>query len=132
MNSLAAIIELFKADSAIAALVSTRVYYGNKVKITPSSFPCILVSRAAGTVDDDEMPVVEPMFDVRCYGSTQVAAEQVADAIRSSLHGKTRLQTTNYFFHYVRIINGPMDASEQVSNSQSWDCCYLSLMAEIE
>ena len=121
MNTLAAVITLLKAQSNIAALVSTRVYGvdfpGNK-----DSFPLIVVTRVGGD-SDPIIPVSHHRFDIRCLGKTQPEANSVYDALRV-LHGQTGLSVGGYSFVSLRESTGPMDLQEPVTDSESWDCVF--------
>ena len=132
MNALTALYELLIAQTAIAALVGTRVYGPNQV-IKKANFPCILISRVGGSSDlEDEVRAIEnAIFDVRCYGNSQPEANAVYAALRD-LDKLVNLKTTNYHFHVIELVQTGSDLPEQITESERWDAVYCTLRAEIE
>jgi hypothetical protein len=84
-----------RADTAVAALVGTRVLFGVPSNAT---WPLIVVRRVGGGDDLGEAPIDLPLLQIDCWGAerNKAQARAVADAVRDwcrSIRRATDLNT---------------------------------------
>lgn len=86
-DGLGALITYLKAQSAISALISTRVYGLEVPKADATSMPrkCIVINNAGGIGEDSYRDVFQWRFDFKCYGETLFEAVEVWRTLRTEL-----------------------------------------------
>lgn len=89
-----ALVAFLKANTAVAALVATRVFYGIP-KATPV-WPLVTVARIGGGDDASDAPVDEGVLQVDCWGTISTSGygqklpcTQLKNAVRSALRSFT-------------------------------------------
>lgn len=101
-----AIYERLSGDTALAALVSNRIYPDQVPQDVV--WPAIIyhqVSETASYSHDGDANLDQARFQFDCYGSTSASAKAVKNALRSLLSGK-RFSASN-----VRITSCQLDNS---------------------
>lgn len=130
MNTLAAIVEIIKATPKVTVVVGARVY-GNRI---PKGYtlPAVVVRRIGGTMDaDTDNEIQEPTADIRVYGNTPLEASDASAAICEALNGARGVQSTNYLLHEARMLYGPYDLEDDLSESTTLDCVMSTWSFEI-
>lgn len=84
-----------REDTAVAALVGTRVFFGVPENAT---WPLITVQRVGGGDDSGDAPLDQPLVQIACWGAmrNKSQARAVADAVRAwarSIRRATDLNT---------------------------------------
>lgn len=130
MNTLEAIVALVKAQPAVAALVGVKVY-GRRAPGGKALFPCVTVNRVASRGSDPDLPYESLMVDVRCYGATQDAAEQVYRALEP-MSGMNHVDVGAYRFLRLQCVAGPNDMDDSPNDSEVWDCVLSSWEFDIQ
>lgn len=77
-----------KADSGVAALVGSRVFFGSPKQ--GATLPYIVVSRVGGGDDVSEAPVDNAVLNASCWGRSKEEAFNVMNAVRRALHSIRR------------------------------------------
>jgi len=101
-----AVDERLRGDTALAALVSDRIYPDVIPQLVV--YPVIIyhqVSEAASYSHDGDSNLDTSRYQFDCYGSTKVSARTVKDALRTLLSGK-RFEASN-----VRVASCRLDNS---------------------
>ena len=83
-----AIFSILTNDSAVAALVSTRVFPNNLDQGEP--LPAIVYQEISGVDDNDSggsTNLVDARFQVDCYAATYLETMTLAAAVRAALNG---------------------------------------------
>lgn len=83
-----AIAELLVADAAVAALVSTRVYFAHAPQNV--ALPFVVLSRISGIrshVLGGTVSLVEARVQIDSYASTVTTARSIANAVRTEING---------------------------------------------
>lgn len=108
----AALVALLKADVAVSAIVGDLVFRPSLPE--PPDRPamptaCIVVTPAGGYVryGGSMLKLVDPRIDVRCYGETDNAANQLAGTVAAVLRGTNSTISAGVFIKSMSI-TGPM------------------------
>lgn len=128
MNPLAAAVEIIKAQSAVSAIVGSRVY-GVSIPGGKSKFPCVMIRQTTGGGSpfvSDGADEYEASYDIRCYGDTQIIAQSVASAINASILGAESITTTNYRLAEATEQMAPIDIVEPVTDAEDWNCVFMT------
>lgn len=131
MNALAEMIDMLRAVPAISALVGTRVYPGIKVPGGKSVFPCILVNRTSCEGTDPDYPIQEVLFDIRCFGADQPAADGVYQAMKTAINGQGNFTSGGAQFYSIFETMAGADLYEQFSDSEVWNYVFSTWTVEI-
>lgn len=89
--------DYLKADAGVAAIVSTRVFYGVPRGGTgdlAAQLPLITVRQVGGVEDPSEAPIEQALVQIDCWGRSHTAAVAVRNAVRdalASIRGATQL-----------------------------------------
>jgi hypothetical protein len=129
-NTLVALRALILDRDDVVALVDTRVYCQCLPSADRSILPCIQLFRLPGKDNPDIPSVSFPRYDVRCFGASQMEAQQVYTALKG-LDGQVRLEAGGYFFHYLEEVSSGQDTFQQHSDASVFDCVQSQWAAEI-
>lgn len=107
---LKAAISLLKADAAVAALVSARVFGEELPTSEASSMPrkAVVVRRGAGTAGlGGYLEVERAPLDVFCWGETPLESEKVRQAVHEALKQARRQVRDGVLLHGFEPNGGP-------------------------
>lgn len=105
IDALALIRTHLLANTALAALVSTRVYAGRDVPppgYKPSDGAAITFKLRGGQPDYDDA-LLNPSVQFRCYGATELAADVCYRALYDALHNA----------HGASVLHGEIEIAGQ-------------------
>jgi len=120
-DPVALLITRLKANSAVAAIASTRVYGFAIPASIQASMPeaAVVVSPAGGSGRPGLLKVRRNRIDTTCYGATLTQAWQLHQAVRESLE---TMVTTGALFSALQTSDGAL-ALDPVTQ---WPTCYAS------
>ena len=130
MNTLAVMVDLLKAQSALNALTSGRIYGAQLPAGGKTIFPCVLIVRTPGGNSDVDVPTESVHFDIRCYGNNQPEANSLYAALQA-INGLERTTVGSAHVYRIEEMMGGCDLPEQVSDSERWDCVFCSYILEL-
>lgn len=75
------------ADTAIAALVGSRVFFGMPTNVTDADFPMVTLQRVGGGEAAGDAPVDEALVQIDCWGAVRdkASAWTLCSAVRDRL-----------------------------------------------
>ena len=109
----AAIYNLLLNDSAVAAIVSTRIY--PELAEEGVSAPYIVYSVVSNTPSDtkDGTPIDEAQLEIFSVGSTYAAANDLADKVRAALDRKSQIVVGTVTVQSIQYTNEVVEVSEK-------------------
>lgn len=75
------------ADTAIAAIVGSRVFFGMPTNVTDADFPMVTLQRVGGGEAAGDAPVDEALVQIDCWGAVRdkASAWTLCSAVRDRL-----------------------------------------------
>ena len=109
----AAIYSLLVNDSAVSAIVGTRIY--PELAEEGASAPYIVYSVLSNTPSDtkDGTPIDEAQLEVFSVGSTYAAANDLADKVRAALDRKSKIVVGAVTVQSIQYTNEVVEVSEK-------------------
>tara|TARA_R100001163_G_scaffold12315_5_gene11447 strand:- start:843 stop:1232 length:390 start_codon:yes stop_codon:yes gene_type:complete len=109
----AAIYSLLVNDSAVAAIVGTRIY--PELAEEGASAPYIVYSVVSNTPSDtkDGTPIDEAQLEIFSVGSTYAAANDLADKVRAALDRKSQIVVGTVTVQSIHYTNEVVEVSEK-------------------
>lgn len=109
----AAIYSMLKDDSAVSALVGTRIY--PELAEEGASAPYIVYSVVSNTPSDtkDGTPIDEAQLEIFSVGSTYAAANDLADKVRAALDRKSQIVVGTVTVQSIHYTNEVVEVSEK-------------------
>lgn len=113
-----AIRDWLAAQSAISALVSTRLY-GNSIPrsvieaedtFTPSKM--LVVRQAGGLGRADRQALDQQSFNILCYGETDLEADKVRRQVWDAFRTLSRVRQGGVLIHHVNPTGGPVPSRD--------------------
>lgn len=115
-----ALVSLLLADASLAALVSTRIYWGKRPQDV-STLPAVILSRVYGGRDyamSGATGLVESRVQCDCYGASYGATKATARALMTAVNAYS---ATTGGVHFQRIsIDGERDTNETESAASGY------------
>ena len=113
VDPLAALVAYLKADSAVAALASARVYGAELAPAEATSMPRhAVVCYATGGQPEHYVKLQAPRVDVMCYGPTPYEAKRLYLTVYDALKGAEREEQTSALIHTALMNGGPLQNRE--------------------
>lgn len=115
---LPAIVAFLKADSAVAALVGTKVFGGELPQREAANMPqdCIVVTHVGGTpapgIGSSHVPITRSRFDFKCYGASILSAQTLYAAVNDALKQTYRVVFNDTFIYNAVMEGGPRSERE--------------------
>ena len=109
----AAIYSLLVNDSAVAAIVGTRIY--PELAEEGASAPYIVYSVVSNTPSDtkDGTPIDEAQLEIFSVGSTYAAASDLAGKVRAALDRKSQIVVGTVTVQSIHYTNEVVEVSEK-------------------
>ena len=109
----AAIYSLLVNDSAVSAIVGTRIY--PELAEEGASAPYVVYSVVSNTPSDtkDGTPIDEAQLEVFSVGSTYAAANDLADKVRAALDRKSKIVVGAVTVQSIQYTNEVVEVSEK-------------------
>jgi len=109
----AAIYSMLKDDSAVAALVSTRIY--PELAEEGASAPYIVYSVVSNTPSDTKegTPIDQAQLEIFSVGNTYAAANDLADKVRAALDRKSQIVVGTVTVQSIHYTNEVVEVSEK-------------------
>lgn len=109
----AAIYSLLVNDSAVSAIVGTRIY--PELAEEGASAPYIVYSVVSNTPSDtkDGTPIDEAQLEIFSVGSTYAAANDLADKVRAALDRKSQIVVGTVTVQSIHYTNEVTEVSEK-------------------
>jgi hypothetical protein len=109
----AAIYSLLVNNSAVAALVGTRIY--PELAEEGASAPYIVYSVVSNTPSDtkDGTPIDEAQLEIFSVGNTYAAANDLADKVRAALDRKSQIVVGTVTVQSIQYTNEVVEVSEK-------------------
>ncbi len=109
----AAIYSLLVNDSAVAAIVGTRIY--PELAEEGASAPYIVYSVVSNTPSDTKegTPIDEAQLEIFSVGNTYAAANDLADKVRAALDRKSRIVVGTVTVQSIHYTNEVVEVSEK-------------------
>jgi len=109
----AAIYSLLVNDSAVSALVGTRIY--PELAEEGASAPYVVYSVVSNTPSDtkDGTPIDEAQLEIFSVGSTYAAANDLADKVRAALDRKSQIVVGTVTVQSIQYTNEVVEVSEK-------------------
>jgi ABC-type molybdate transport system substrate-binding protein len=109
----AAIYSLLVNDSAVSAIVGTRIY--PELAEEGASAPYIVYSVVSNTPSDtkDGTPIDEAQLEIFSVGSTYAAANDLADKVRAALDRKSQIVVGTVTVQSIQYTNEVVEVSEK-------------------
>jgi len=109
----AAIYSLLVNDSAVSAIVGTRIY--PELAEEGASAPYIVYSVVSNTPSDtkDGTPIDEAQLEIFSVGSTYAAANDLADKVRAALDRKSQIVVGTVTVQSIHYTNEVVEVSEK-------------------
>jgi hypothetical protein len=109
----AAIYSLLVNDSAVSAIVGTRIY--PELAEEGASAPYIVYSVVSNTPSDtkDGTPIDEAQLEIFSVGSTYAAANNLADKVRAALDRKSQIVVGTVTVQSIHYTNEVTEVSEK-------------------
>lgn len=113
---------LLLADTAVAALVDTRVFGGELPQAEAAQMPraAVVVSPAGGPGRPKFMKIRHTRVDTICYGAT------LHDSWKLHLAVREALETLDHRSSSVMAIEAASDAANARDSVKQWPTCYAS------
>jgi len=109
----AAIYSLLVNDSAVSAVVGTRIY--PELAEEGASAPYVVYSVVSNTPSDtkDGTPIDEAQLEIFSIGSTYAAANDLADKVRAALDRKSQIVVGTVTVQSIQYTNEVVEVSEK-------------------
>lgn len=109
----AAIYSLLVNDSAVSALVGTRIY--PELAEEGASAPYIVYSVVSNTPSDTKegTPIDEAQLEIFSVGNTYAAANDLADKVRAALDRKSQIVVGTVTVQSIQYSNEVVEVSEK-------------------
>ena len=109
----AAIYSLLVNDSAVSAIVGTRIY--PELAEEGASAPYVVYSVVSNTPSDtkDGTPIDEAQLEIFSVGSTYAAANDLADKVRAALDRKSQIVVGTVTVQSIHYTNEVVEVSEK-------------------
>jgi ABC-type molybdate transport system substrate-binding protein len=109
----AAIYSMLKDDSAVSALVGTRIY--PELAEEGAATPYVVYSVVSNTPSDtkDGTPIDEAQLEIFSVGSTYAAANDLADKVRAALDRKSQIVVGTVTVQSIHYTNEVTEVSEK-------------------
>ena len=109
----AAIYSLLVNDSAVSAVVGTRIY--PELAEEGASAPYVVYSVVSNTPSDtkDGAPVDEAQLEIFSIGNTYAAANDLADKVRAALDRKSQIVVGTVTVQSIHYTNEVVEVSEK-------------------
>ena len=109
----AAIYSLLVNDSAVSALVGTRIY--PELAEEGASAPYIVYSVVSNTPSDTKegTPIDEAQLEIFSVGNTYAAANDLADKVRAALDRKSQIVVGTVTVQSIQYTNEVVEVSEK-------------------
>ena len=109
----AAIYSLLVNDSAVSAIVGTRIY--PELAEEGASAPYIVYSVVSNTPSDTKegTPIDEAQLEIFSVGNTYAAANDLADKVRAALDRKSQIVVGTVTVQSIHYTNEVVEVSEQ-------------------
>jgi ABC-type molybdate transport system substrate-binding protein len=109
----AAIYSLLVNDSAVSAVVGTRIY--PELAEEGASAPYVVYSVVSNTPSDtkDGTPIDEAQLEIFSVGSTYAAANDLADKVRAALDRKSQIVVGTVTVQSIQYTNEVVEVSEK-------------------
>ncbi len=129
---LGALVDLMLADGPVAALVGTRVYGGEMPRSEGPTIPrkVMVLLYSSGAGNNDYVELTEPAVDMRCYGETPQAADEVRRAGHDVMKTLTRKVQSSVLLHRANQLTGPITFRDPDTDQPASMNSYSVLAAE--
>ena len=109
----AAIYSLLVNDSAVSAVVGTRIY--PELAEEGASAPYVVYSVVSNTPSDtkDGTPIDEAQLEIFSVGNTYAAANDLADKVRAALDRKSQIVVGTVTVQSIQYTNEVVEVSEK-------------------
>jgi hypothetical protein len=109
----AAIYSLLVNDSAVSAIVGTRIY--PELAEEGAAAPYVVYSVVSNTPSDtkDGTPIDEAQLEIFSVGSTYAAANDLADKVRAALDRKSQIVVGTVTVQSIHYTNEVVEVSEK-------------------
>ena len=109
----AAIYSLLVNDSAVSAIVGTRIY--PELAEEGASAPYVVYSVVSNTPSDtkDGTPIDEAQLEIFSIGNTYAAANDLADKVRAALDRKSQIVVGTVTVQSIHYTNEVVEVSEK-------------------
>lgn len=109
----AAIYSLLVNDSAVSAVVGTRIY--PELAEEGASAPYVVYSVVSNTPSDtkDGTPIDEAQLEIFSVGNTYAAANDLADKVRAALDRKSQIVVGTVTVQSIHYTNEVVEVSEK-------------------
>lgn len=109
----AAIYSLLVNDSAVSAIVGTRIY--PELAEEGASAPYVVYSVVSNTPSDtkDGTPIDEAQLEIFSVGNTYAAANDLADKVRAALDRKSQIVVGTVTVQSIHYTNEVVEVSEK-------------------
>lgn len=109
----AAIYSLLVNDSAVSAVVGTRIY--PELAEEGAAAPYVVYSVVSNTPSDtkDGTPIDEAQLEIFSVGSTYAAANDLADKVRAALDRKSQIVVGTVTVQSIQYTNEVVEVSEK-------------------
>ena len=110
-NPLTAVRSHLLNDADLRTLASTRVYAGELPKSEADNMPrqSVVVTLAGGAGPASDVPIMQIVIDVTCYGATGLQATSLYLATRAALRTLRRDLAADSLLHSAVELSGPME-----------------------
>jgi hypothetical protein len=110
-NPLTAVRAHLLNDADLRTLASTRVYAGELPKTEASNMPrqAVVVTLAGGAGPASDVPIMQIVIDVTCYGATGLQATSLYLATRAALRALRRDLAADSLLHSAVELTGPRE-----------------------
>ena len=114
-DGLGALVSYLKAQSAISALIGTRVYGLEVPKADATAMPrkCIVINNAGGIGQASDLDVYQWRLDFKCYGETAFEAVKVWRTLRTELRDLDKNVTDSTVLYNALHSAGPFSFQDQ-------------------
>jgi hypothetical protein len=134
-DQLAALRAFLKADADLTAITQGRIFAGElPASVTPAMpTTAVVISRAGGlgAIGRAYQQYGDFRVDVRCYGATPKAADDVWRRLQPALKQLRRQVVTGCLLHWARQGGGPMPMRDPDTDWPSIFSAWQVLAAEI-
>jgi len=114
-DSMKALVAIMQADTALTALLGTRVFGGDLPRAEVPSMPrkCMVLKYAGGSPNSDYVELTEFRIDMMCYGETPFDADQVRRAGHDVMKILSRKVQSNVLIHRANHSGGPISLRDR-------------------
>ena len=110
-NPLTAVRSHLLNDADLRMLAGVRVYSGELPKTEASNMPrqAVVVTLAGGGGPASDVPIMQVVVDVTCYGASGLQATSLYLAVRSALRTLRREMLSDSLLHSAVEVSGPLE-----------------------